>query len=269
MGSSSEIGVDYREFAPPAILAPIVDAFWSLSPRQISSQIPLLKYRVLPDGCVDLFCRFQRSSAKNGIINPILMIYGPTDRFELVDVDSSIEFIGVRFKPGEAFSLLHSSPLSLSGETIVAQDYSADFAPLFDRLSTCHSTQQALNLLQRFVLEGFMLSPPPENGLRVREAIRLLSTNEGQTLRIADVAGKLGVSERTLRRDITQSVGLSPKCLSRILRFQRTVASLRSSPFDLCTTALDRGYADQAHLGREFRELAGLSPTAYMRSLSQ
>lgn len=261
--------LDYKEFAPPTILAPIVDAFWSLSPCQISPQIPLLKYRVLPAGCVDLFCRFQRSSGERRIINPVLLICAPTDYFKLVDVNSSIEIVGVRFKPGEAFSVLRSSPLSLSGETVVAQDYSVDFAPLFNQLSTSHSTQQALNLLQRFVLER-ILSPLPENSLRVREAIRLLSGNGREPLRIADVADKLGVSERTLRRDISQLVGLSPKCLSRILRFQRTVASLRSSsPFDLCTTALNSGYADQAHFGREFQELAGLSPIAYLRSLSQ
>jgi AraC-like DNA-binding protein len=267
MGSGSEIKLGYKEFAPPAILAPIVDAFWSLSPPQIITQTSLPNYRVLPDGCVDLFCRFQRSTGERRITNPMLMIYAPTDRFELVDVNSLIEFVGVRFKPGEAFSMLQSSPLDLSGETVVAQDYSADFSPLFDQLSTCHSTLHALTLLQGFVLER-MLSSLPENGFRVREAVRLLSARKGQRLRIADVADKLGVSERTLRRDITQWVGLSPKLLSRILRFQRAVASLRASQFDLCTTALDSGYADQAHLGREFRELAGLTPSAYLQSLS-
>lgn len=110
----------------------------------------------------------------------------------------------------------------------------------------------------------------PENALRVREAIRLLAAHEGGTLRMADMANKLGVSERTLRRDMSRFVGLSPKMLARILRFQRTLVSLRSStPLDLCTTALESGYTDQSHLGREFRELAGLSPAAYLRTRAQ
>jgi transcriptional regulator GlxA family with amidase domain len=125
-----------------------------------------------------------------------------------------------------------------------------------------------MNLLQGFVQE-LMSSPLPENCFRVREAVRLLSAGGEETLRIADIADQLGVSERTLRRDITQWVGLSPKRLSRILRFQRTLALLRTSQLDLCTTAFNSGYADQAHLGREFRELAGLTPSAYLQSFSQ
>ena len=82
---------------------------------------------------------------------------------------------------------------------------------------------------------------------------------------VSQIAATIGVSERTVRRGVTTAVGLSPKVLARILRFQNTMAHLRSpKPSDLCSIALACGYADQAHMTREFQQLAGLAPTAFM-----
>jgi AraC-like DNA-binding protein len=85
-------------------------------------------------------------------------------------------------------------------------------------------------------------------------------------MRVSNVAKVIGVSERTLRRDIIATVGLSPKVLARILRFQKTLTllRLRKQP-DLCDIAFDCGYADQAHMGREFQEFSGLTPTAFVQ----
>ena len=258
----------YREFPPPSTLAHVVDAFWCLSAPQTTTQVALPRHRVFPDGCVDLFFRFHRPAVGGGIDAPVLMVYGPTARFELVELDSSIQFVGVRFKPGAAVPVLEFSPLSLVDQTVMAQDCSGHLIHLSDKLCECYSPQQALSLLEKTVLER-MAALRHENSVRVRAALKLLSTSNG-SLRISDVAERLGVTETTLRRDITGAVGLSPKVLARILRFQRTLTRLRASePADLCTIALDNGYADQSHMGREFQELAGITPTAFMQSLAQ
>ena len=77
------------------------------------------------------------------------------------------------------------------------------------------------------------------------------------------LARSLDVSERPLHRDILDEAGVSPKLLARVLRFQRAVSLLRANAgAALCDVALECGYADQAHLSREVRELAGVSPTA-------
>lgn len=252
----------YREFAPPIALAHIVEAFWCLSVSGATTQTDLLHYRVLPDGCIDLFCRFQRLGFERGLDNPVLMVYGPTDRFDLVNINQSTEFVGVRFKPGEAFPVLKLSPLSLQHQTVEAQ-VSVHLVPLFDKLCECRYNVQVLNLLQKTVLEQ-MVDFGDEHSPRVREALRLLWASGGQ-MQISVVADKVGVSERTLRRDITTFVGLSPKVLARILRFQKTLALLRTQAQpNLCAIALENGYADQAHMSREFQELAGLTPTAFL-----
>ena len=75
-----------------------------------------------------------------------------------------------------------------------------------------------------------------------------------------DVLGaQLGVSERQLRRRFADAVGYGPKTLARVLRFQRFLA-LAATGDDLARLALGAGYADQAHLTRETRRLAGRTP---------
>jgi AraC-like DNA-binding protein len=77
-------------------------------------------------------------------------------------------------------------------------------------------------------------------------------------LDVRQFAEHIGLSERQLRRRSLAAFGYGPKTLQRILRFRRAVAlARRGVPF--VDVAVDAGYADQPHLAREVRELAGVS----------
>ncbi|MEU7815917.1 AraC family transcriptional regulator [Pseudonocardia sp. NPDC049154] len=88
---------------------------------------------------------------------------------------------------------------------------------------------------------------------------------------IADLAAETGWSRRHLLDRFRAQVGLAPKTAARVLRFERAAGLVvGGGPFgapgpqpDLATVAAECGYADQAHLTREFRALAGVTPTAY------
>ena len=67
-----------------------------------------------------------------------------------------------------------------------------------------------------------------------------------------------------LERRFLWEVGLTPKRLSRIVRFQRAIDLLRTTDERWAAVALDCGYYDQAHLNREFRDFAGQSPGQYL-----
>ena len=78
---------------------------------------------------------------------------------------------------------------------------------------------------------------------------------------MADVADRVYVSERQLERRFAERVGYGPKTFQRIARFQRAVGQLEREGSELArVAAVSAGYADQAHLTRESRRLAGLSP---------
>lgn len=80
--------------------------------------------------------------------------------------------------------------------------------------------------------------------------------------RVGDLVGELGWSHRRLIARYRDVVGLPPKLVARIVRFERLTAQLATAPAadwaDMVTTC---GYFDQAHLAREVRELADVTPT--------
>jgi transcriptional regulator GlxA family with amidase domain len=84
---------------------------------------------------------------------------------------------------------------------------------------------------------------------------------------VGEVADQLGLLPRTLRRRFTAQVGLTPKRFARIQRLKRVARDLDGqAEADWATVAFRHGYADQPHLAGEFRELAGVTPTGYLRS---
>ena len=77
---------------------------------------------------------------------------------------------------------------------------------------------------------------------------------------------KLGLGERTLRRRFEEAFGYGPKTLDRILRFQRFLTLVRDPRAPSAAgLAAEAGYADQAHLIRESRRLAGSTPREIAR----
>ncbi|MCO1579758.1 helix-turn-helix domain-containing protein [Crossiella sp. SN42] len=82
---------------------------------------------------------------------------------------------------------------------------------------------------------------------------------------VAGLAAEVGWSRQHLRARFTREFGLSPKVLARIVRFQHARALL--TPPDrpaLAEVAALAGYADQAHLSRDWRAFSGLTPTAWL-----
>lgn len=87
----------------------------------------------------------------------------------------------------------------------------------------------------------------------------------GGTLRIEQLAGEVGWSRRHLGARFRREIGLAPKSAARVIRFERACARLLTPARPtLATVAADGGYVDQAHLARDFRELAGLTATRWL-----
>jgi transcriptional regulator GlxA family with amidase domain len=83
---------------------------------------------------------------------------------------------------------------------------------------------------------------------------------------VRDVAREVGLSHRRFVEVFTREVGIAPKLLCCILRFQR-VRSLAEAhpPREWAQLASMCGYFDQSHLINDFQELSGLTPTEYVR----
>ncbi|MCO1653489.1 AraC family transcriptional regulator [Pseudonocardia humida] len=114
------------------------------------------------------------------------------------------------------------------------------------------------------ILDAARRRPDPEVGWAWRELARTAGA-----VGVARLAEETGWSRRHLLTRFRTQVGLAPKVAGRVLRFQRAagllVAGTGGTIADVAATC---GYADHAHLDREFRALAGCTPSAFLAELS-
>lgn len=113
---------------------------------------------------------------------------------------------------------------------------------------------------------------PPTGAGRVRaevaEAWRLILASRGQ-IPLDALATHVALSPRQLRTEFTSEFGLGPKSAARLARFEGALATISGTVHagrtpDLAGVAADAGYADHAHLTREFRRFAGTSPSQWI-----
>ena len=98
----------------------------------------------------------------------------------------------------------------------------------------------------------------------VRQAWQRLRASHGLR-RIDELADDVGWSRRHLLSQFRGELGQTPKTAARVARFERAQLALRRGG-DAATVAASCGYADQAHMVREWNELVGISPSAWLAS---
>jgi AraC-like DNA-binding protein len=157
---------------------------------------------------------------------------------------------------------LFGMPMSeLSGLVVELEDLIGPAAhELAERLAETPDWPTRIDLFERAIAERVLAAPPVAAELE-RAWQRLLDSDGA--VPIADLAAELGWSRRHLAVRFREELGMPPKALARLLRFERAVQRLRAGD-DLADLALDAGYYDQAHFNRDFRAFAGTTPTEYL-----
>ncbi|MDW5595199.1 helix-turn-helix domain-containing protein [Conexibacter stalactiti] len=263
----------YQELAPPRELRDLLVCRWRQQVVADRAQ------RVVPDGCVDLVWRAGRE----------LIVAGPATRATIAALPAGSTTVGVRFAPGAGAGLAGFPLGELRDENVpLAQVWGEEAAArLEEALADAATAATQIELLEQAVVGRRALVPPADAlvlaavaavggsaGLggagRLGGARRGGGAWNGHEPRVRELSDALGIGERQLLRRFRAAVGYGPKTLARVLRFQRFLAAAWTDPAaatggGLARLALDAGYADQAHLSRDCRELAGLPPRRLLR----
>lgn len=238
----------YQQFRPIEAFRSLVDVYWINRLTAGAADVC-----VLPDGCIDLV---YRGDADGGRLFASALIERP------VPIDAATAwFVGVRFRPAMARAILDIDPVASRDCAVPACAIDAALGALEQRLLSCASADEAFVVLQRAVDARLTQRDGASAPRRVQEAIGLLARG-GEVHRVARA---VGMSERGLHRELVRWSGLAPKVLARILRMQRCLAALRAGRMPLAPLALRLGYADQAHMTRELKALAGVTPREVVR----
>ncbi len=153
-------------------------------------------------------------------------------------------------------------PLSeLAGRMVALEDLDdAGLALLRRRLGDAGNWQTRLDLAERFVAER--LVECDETDTIVERVCRAVGATGGR-VRVTRMAESLGLSRRHLTDRFVATVGLGPKTVARMARFQSALA-MAGNNTEWADVAAACGYADQAHLTREFAEFAGTTPARWL-----
>ncbi|TPN48274.1 MULTISPECIES: AraC family transcriptional regulator [unclassified Mesorhizobium] len=168
--------------------------------------------------------------------------------------------VQVNFTPLGARRFFRLPMSELTDSMVVLDDVlGTEGVALRERLGNAPDWTTRFDIAEAFV--AARLTSAAQTPLEIAWAYDRIIASGGRT-RIASLAERLGWSRKHLAGKFSDAIGIGPKTLSRIVRFNRALGLSRQPAAHWADIAADCGYADQAHLVREFRDLAGGTPTA-------
>lgn len=241
-----------ERFAPSDHVARFVDHYWlvrwqleaGVEHRQLVLSHPTVNVSISNDG--------------HRVVGPSL---GAIER----QLMGSGWTFGVMFRPGGFWPLLGSPVAAIANRELELDDVLHADAPAIVRAGRiaaregeCRGVDNTLSLLLPRVPQ------PSESSTALAERSR----SDRSITRVEQLAGIAGVSVRTLDRRFGAHIGLSPKKVIQRYRLQEAAERAQSTRVDWAATASELGYADQAHLTRDFRAVTGEAPAGYAKAES-
>lgn len=184
-----------------------------------------------------------------------------------MDSRGDAECLQIDFTPIGARLFFQTPPPDVTSRMVPLDDLAdAGIRELGSRLADTLGWPERILLAERYVINRIAVSErdvKPE----IIQAHRMIVETRGD-LRVANIASHLGWSRKRLVTEFRDDIGLSPKLFSRIVRFGRATELAMSSEIggwaELATAC---GYADQAHMTREFVEFSGAPPRRWQREI--
>jgi AraC-like DNA-binding protein len=238
---------------PSPSLAPFLDYYWVV--RWDLRGQPGYESAILPHPNVNL--AFEPAGAG---------IFGVGESVFIRRLEGAGKALGVRFRPGGFRPFCRGSVASLTGRVIPAREV---FGPSADdacaTVLAAGADDTAMVAVAEWLLLGF--GPRPDPAVQeVAEIVARITADSGLR-RVAALAGIFGLPERRLQRMFTEYVGVSPKWVMRRARLLEAARRIDAGDaVDWALLATDLGYADQAHLTRDFTRTLGTSSARYAAS---
>ncbi|MEO3805402.1 helix-turn-helix domain-containing protein [Nonomuraea sp. B1E8] len=174
--------------------------------------------------------------------------------------------VWLTLSPLGAGALLRIPASVLTGQVTDLADVAPAMAHLPEQLAACRSWAQRRALVEGALIAGWARHQENARGQELRATLAALSG----TARVQEAARLLGCSRRHLSGTVRAELGVTPKEYQRLLRFEAArgalVAAARAGTVSLAAVAAASGFADQAHFTREWRAMAGCTPTEWLRA---
>jgi AraC-like DNA-binding protein len=190
---------------------------------------------------------------------PSAAVVGPRRHATWLRFQGAVDQLNISFFPGAAGVFADVAMPELVGKMAAPHDvWPRDFRQAVADLEPLPAAQRIRGLAGLLLAR---LEPRREPGPQVREAVRVIQASRGR-VGVRTLADQVNLSVSQLERSFTRHVGIGPKLLARHTRISAMAAeAMTPEAPGWAQLAGKYGYADQAHLARDFRELTGLTPT--------
>lgn len=253
-------------YCPKPPLSRYVELIWF-----VRGKPDYVREKVLPNGVIELIINLgpyqkvvdERDPARFRLYKEA-WVAGMQEGFLLIEALDESDLIGVRFKPGQAAPFLRFPPEELTNHVIECEDLLGGFVrELRERLLTAVTVRERISILEHMLLRR--LDPDWAPDPVVALALHALDRSESPPS-VASLSRQAGLSHKQLITRFRREVGLTPKLLAQIARFQSVIRAVRGlGAAHWADVAQQCGYYDQAHLIREFRRFSGTTPGQYLK----
>jgi AraC-like DNA-binding protein len=242
----------YREFWPSKCLEALVACYWTVD---FKASAPHKLHRIIPDGCVDIIFDLKSSSLSKGAF-----VVGLMTQFETINLFHNQSLFGVRLFSNSVHHVIRYPISELKGNRVLLEDVWGNEALfLTEEVISGIQISEIIGKVENKLLELLLLNKSRPDYL-LQASIKYIYAHQGM-LSIRSLAEKLNYCEKNIRRIFRKELGVSPKELSDIIRFQSLLKELNSdSKTGFADVALKFGYYDQPHLNHIFKRYYGLSP---------
>ncbi len=183
----------------------------------------------------------------------------------LIQPTGKIGLISARFQPWGAYHFFDRSIREFAdGIVEVEQLWGPDGSAVQERICHAASNRERYRILTDFLIEK--LQKHHSGDFITHKVMQHIQASRGR-LAIKELGSQTGLAERSLERRFLATAGISPKQFSRLTRFLCTCQFIRQQRRkNLTEVTYECGYYDQAHLIKEFREFAGMTPKEFFQS---
>jgi AraC-like DNA-binding protein len=244
----------YSEYNPAIQLSHLVETYWAASGFPDSADVS----KILPDGCVDIIFMFDRAKGSFDV-----NIVGTMTAFLEIDY-RSVQMFGIRFKPAGITAFTRVPVEEFTDRIVELALVETLFSRSFrEALAEKQSTAEIAAYTDS-CLTG-LLPCLYRSDLQIIRAVDMIYLAKGQ-LSLAALASEICLCQRHFERRFKSAIGISPKLLAKIFRFEHALQCLKNCPHkDLLDVAVECGYYDHSHLIRDFKTLSGDAPTDFRR----
>lgn len=241
----------------------IAEGVWSLC---LPGDGPVVE-TIAPDGRCEIIIHLGAPPAarKGGgfATQPDAFLYGPLDRALILQRQAGLNMRAVRLTPW-GIGMLTRDARAMTGMAVQLRDALGDTGARLEDVARQAETLDAFAgaAFQLLLRHAAGLDRPPARGLTAL----MLAEPAGPVPDAHSLADASGATRRTFERQFSAASGLTPGGWLRICRFQRARAQVISGILPLAEIALEAGYADQAHMTRDFQRYEAVTPAALRRA---